>query len=136
MKYVIFSIDNVTDLHTLAKFTHHMDVQRAMGRLHGEMKMCVGSYKGVMEYSFILKEVDFVHYVSDSDFIRDQESVLVIEDGHYGETYASLHFLEYGIRGGKPQHLGLIKSVDKDTALSQDAWTYRPDLNEYFITEE
>lgn len=134
-KYVIFSIDNVTDLHTLAKFTHHMDVQRAMGRMKGEMKMCVGSYKGVMEYSFILTEHDFVHYVADSDFIRDQESVLECEDGHYGEVYASLRYLEYGMRGGKPEHLGILKSVDKDVALAQDAWTYRPDLNEYFITE-
>jgi hypothetical protein len=32
--------------------------------------------------------------------------------------------------------LGLLKSVDKSVALMQDAWTYRPDLNIYWITED
>ena len=135
MNYVIFSIDNVHDLHTLAKFTHHMDVQRAMQRMKGEMKICVGAYKGVLEQSFILTEHDFAATIEGSIFIDQQESVLLVEDGHRDETYASLHYLSGGVRDGEHVSLGLLKSVDKSVALEQDAWTYRPDLNIYWITE-
>ena len=135
MNYVIFSIDDVHDLHTLAKFLHHMDVQRAMQRMAGDMKICVGSYKGVLEQSFIMTEDDFGAFIEGSIFIDQQESVLLVEDGHKGKTYASLHYLSGGVRDGEHVSLGVVKSVDKEVALEQDAWTYRPDLNTYWITE-
>ena len=131
MNYVIFSIDNVHDLHTLAKFLHSMDVHRAMQRTTGEMKICIGAYKGVLETSFIMTEHDFGAFVEASEYVQHQESVLLVEDGHHGETYASLHYLSGGVRDGEHVSLGILKSV----ALMQDAWTYRPDLNIYWITE-
>ena len=135
MNYVIFSIDNVHDLHTLAAFTHFVDVQRAMQRMKGDMKLCIGAYKGVLEQSFILTEHDFAATIEGSLFIDQQESVLLVEDGHHGEMYASLHYLSNGVCDGEHISLGLLKSVDKSVALAQDAWTYRPDLNIYWITE-
>ena len=42
MNYVIFSIDDVHEVHTLAKFTHTVDVHRVMQRMQGDMKICVG----------------------------------------------------------------------------------------------
>ena len=135
MNYVIFSIDNVTDLHTLAKFTHHVDVQRAMQRMKGDMKLCIGAYKGVLEQSFIMTEHDFAAFIEAGEYMQNQESVLLIEDGHHGEMYASLHYLSGGVRDGEHVDLGILKSVDKSVALSKDAWTYRPDLNIYWITE-
>lgn len=136
MNYVIFSIDNVTDLHTLAKFTHHVDVQRAMKRMKGEMKLCIGAYKGVLEQSFIMTELDFGAFIEAGEYVQNQESVLLIEDGHHGEMYASLWYLDRGLRDGEHVSLGILKSVDKSVALSKDAWTYRPDLNIYWITEK
>ena len=135
MNYVIFSIDNVHDLHTLSKFLHHVDVQRAMQRMQGEMKLCIGAYKGVLEQSFILNQPVFDAFVEGSEFLQGQESVLLVEDGHKGEMYASLWYLDQGLRDGEHVSLGLLKSVDKSVALAQDAWTYRPDLNIYWITE-
>lgn len=135
MNYVIFSIDNVHDLHTLAKFLHSMDVHRAMQRTTGEMKICVGSYKGVLETSFIMTEHDFGAFVEASEYVQHQESVLLVEDGHKGAMYASLWYLDRGLRDGEHYSLGRLKSVDKSVALEQDAWTYRPDLNIYWIAQ-
>ena len=136
MNYVIFSIDDVHEVHTLAKFTHTVDVHRVMQRMQGEMKICVGAYKGVLETSFIMTERDFATFIEGSEYVLNQESVLLVEDGHKGNTYASLHYLSRGVRDGEHVDLGLLKSVDKSVALMQDAWTYRPDLNIYWITED
>ena len=136
MNYVIFSIDNVHEVHTLAKFTHTVDVHRVMQRMQGDMKICVGAYKGVLESSFIMTERDFATFIEGSEHVLNQESVLLVEDGHKGNTYASLHYLSRGVRDGEHVDLGLLKSVDKSVALMQDAWTYRPDLNIYWITED
>lgn len=135
MNYIIFSIDNATDLHTLSKFTHYVDVQRSMQRMQGDMKLCIGAYNGVLEQSFIMTEHDFGSFIEAGDYVQNQESVLLIEDGHHGEVYASLWYLNRGLRDGEHVDLGLLKSVDKSVALSKDAWTYRPDLNIYWITE-
>ena len=135
MNYVIFSIDNVHDVYTLAKFTHQMDVHRVMQRMQGEMKICVGAYKGVLEQLFIMTERDFGAFVEAGDHVQNQESVLLVEDGHHGEMYASLWYLDRGLRDGEHVSLGLLKSVDKSVALAQDAWTYRPDLNIYWIAQ-
>lgn len=133
--YVIFSIDNVHDLHTLSKFLHYMDVQRAMQRMQGEMKLCIGAYKGVLEQSFIMTEHDFGAFIEAGEHVQNQESVLLVVDGHHGEMYASLWYLDRGLRYGDHASLGLLKSVDKSVALAQDAWTYRPDLNIYWIAQ-
>lgn len=136
MNYVIFSIDSVHDLHSLAKFTHFVDVQRAMQKMQGDMKVCIGAYKGVLETSFIMTERDFATLIEGSEYVLNQESVLLVEDGHKGKTYASLWYLSQGVCDGQHFSLGLLKSVDKSVALMQDAWTYRPDLNIYWITED
>jgi phage tail tube protein FII len=120
----------------LPKFTHTVDVHRVMQRMQGDMKICVGAYKGVLETSFIMTERDFATFIEGSEYVLNQESVLLVEDGHRGNTYASLHYLSRGVRDGEHVDLGLLKSVDKSVALMQDAWTYRPDLNIYWITED
>jgi hypothetical protein len=67
--------------------------------------------------------------------VQNQESVLLVEDGHHGEMYASLYYMSKGECDGEHVYLGLLKSVDKSVALAQDAWTYRPDLNIYWIAQ-
>jgi hypothetical protein len=129
--YVIFSIDNVTNVHTLAQFSHHLDMKRAMQKLKGNVVLSIGSYKGMLEQSFILLREDFDLVVRDSQWIRDQESILHIEDGNAGKVYGELEFLADGSR----QYLGQVSEVPQDEAMQHDGWTYRPDLNKYFITE-
>lgn len=129
--YVIFSIDNVHDVHTLAQFSHHLDMKRAMQKLKGKPVLCVGSYKGVMEQSFILLRDDFDLVVRDTQWVKDQESILHLEDGHKGVVYGALEYLATGTT----EHIGIVKAVSQAEAMQHDGWTYRPDLNTYWITE-
>jgi hypothetical protein len=129
--YVIFSVDNVQDVRTLAQFSHHLDMKRAMQKTKDSVKTCIGSYKGVMEQSFIMSRDDFDLVVRDSQWIKDQESILHIEDGNAGKVYGELEFLVDGSR----QYLGQVSEVSQDEAMQHDGWTYRPDLNKYFIVE-
>jgi hypothetical protein len=129
--YVIFSIDNVHDVHTLAQFSHHLDMKRAMQKLSGQVVLAIGSYKGVMEQSFILLRDDFDAVVRGSDWIKDQESILHVEDGMYGVVYGALEYLATGTT----EHIGVMKEIDKREVSAYDAWTYRPDLNKYWIME-
>jgi hypothetical protein len=129
--YVIFSIDSVTDVHTLAQFSHHLDVKRAMQKLKGNVVLAIGSYKGQLEQSFILLREDFDLVVRDSQWIKGQESILHVEDGHGGVVYGALEYLATGTT----EHIGVLREIDRREVSAYDAWTYRPDLNKYFIAE-
>jgi hypothetical protein len=129
--YVIFSVDNVQDVRTLAQFSHHLDMKRAMQKTKDSVKTCIGSYKGVMEQSFIMSRGDFDLVVRGTKWVENQESILHIEDGNAGKVYGELEFLSDGSR----QYLGQVSEVPQDEAMQHDGWTYRPDLNKYFIVE-
>lgn len=129
MDYVIFAIDNDADLHTNAKFLRHVDQLRAMGKLNSSMKLAIGCYLGKLERSYILRKDDFEAHVLESGYVDDQESFLVLRDGYYGVVYATLEY-----QSGDKVFLGTMEQVDAEEALAGEAWTYRPDLNAYFIT--
>jgi hypothetical protein len=131
MDYVIFAIDNDADLHTNAKFLRHVDQLRAMGIIKSSMKLAIGSYLGKLERSYVLRKDDFDGYVLGSGYVDDQESFLVLRDGYYGVVYATLEY-----QSGDKVFLGTMEQVDPQEALAGEAWTYRPDLNAYFITKE
>lgn len=127
MHYVIFSVEN--DLHTRAKFLRHIDTQRAMGYLKGNMVMCIGAYKGVLEDSFILCVEDFDKFVRNSGYLDNQESVL-----HVRGMRMHCEF-EYLVSGSK-EGSGLLVQVTAQEAFKSDGWTYRPDMNTYWIIKE
>ena len=128
MKYTIFSIDGVTEVHALAKFMRHIDTQRVMGKMEGEMVQLIGSYKGALELSFILLTEDFEKHVKPYGFVSNQESVLLVSECN--KQYADLLYLQDGHR----EALGSLKDVSKDEAMKHDGWSYRPDLGTYWIT--
>jgi hypothetical protein len=129
--YVIFSVDNVQDVRTLAQFSHHLDMKRAMQKTKDSVKTCIGSYKGVMEQSFIMSRDDFDLVVRGTKWVENQESILHVEDGHRGVVYGALEYLA----DGTTEHIGVLREIDKREVMAYDAWTYRPDLNKYFIAE-
>lgn len=137
-EYVIFAIDNDADLHTNAKFLRYVDERQAMGKMKGKMKLCIGSYMGVMERSYIVRWDDFVEHIAESGYVDNQESILVLRDGYYGKVYATLKYNDHGYPmedGLSDLFLGILKAVDKDEAMDNDGWTYRPDINQYFVVE-
>lgn len=101
-------------------------------------KRLIGSYKGQAEHSFICPAENLPML---SDWLTGQESVLhlgpLYRDGiAHGDREARLGFLrEDGTAVSPPatQRLGLYGWAPRDEALRQEAWTYDPTLDEYFI---
>jgi len=136
MKYVIFSIDNVHDLHTLAKFTRYVDTLRAMGYLKGDFKTLIGSYKSVMEYSFLCDRVDFDKHILLSGFVVNQKSFLSLSYTSNGRTAPrALAKLWHNNSGGGEYGFGEFKEATKSEAMQCEGWTYDPTINKYFIVE-
>ncbi|AFM54606.1 hypothetical protein P12053L_01 [Celeribacter phage P12053L] len=128
-QYVIFAIDNDNDLHTVAKFMRHVDTQQALDRMKGTLKHCIGSYNGELETSYIMTFEDFEQHVKKSGYIDNQESILMFEKGHRGVTYGTLVYSG----SAKDVPLGVMHAVSKDEAMLCDAWTYRPELDTYYV---
>lgn len=126
MNYVLFSIDNAHDTHTLAKFLRYFDTQVAMGKTKGYLIQCIGSYKGSLELSFICNRKDYVDYVVPFGAVNNQECVIEIQGE---DCYSTDNDLIY------PSYMGVMRQVTKKKAMKSDGWTYRPDLNAYFITK-
>ena len=126
MSYVLFSIDRVDDLYTLSKFLRHVDTNRAMKKMQGEMKLCFGSWQGVIEQSFIMRQDDYDTFVKPYGFTDQQESVLLVP-----EDTRQPCVLVYG--NGTKMGIGPMREVSKEDAMAQAGWTYRPDLGLYFV---
>jgi len=138
-EYVVFAIDNDGDLHTNAKFLRYVDERVALQKMEGTMKLCIGSYLGHIERSYIVTFSDFVRHIMNSGYVDNQESIMVLRDGYYGKVYATLKYNDHGYPmedGLGDLFLGILKPVDKDEAMANYGWTYRPDINQYFIVEE
>lgn len=131
MAYIIFSIDEVNDVHTLAKFLRHMDTQKALGKMEGAMRILMGSYKGVMEQSFICTEGDFNNHVSPMGFTTNQESVLRLYETSNGRT-APRSFADLIYNSGDMDSLGEFKEVSRELAMTLDGWTYDPMMDTYY----
>ena len=130
MAVVIFSIDNASDPRTLRKFIKMVDDLKAVGKLQGDFKVCFGMWKGLLEHSFLMSDVDFWTYVGDSDWVKTQEAFMIVEVGPKGNQ--SAYILDFT---GKI-YMGELKEVSFKEAAKHDGWTYRPDLGLYWIVEE
>lgn len=134
MQYVIFSIDNVDNLHELSKFLRYMDTMRAMNKLKGSFRPMVGNYKGVLEYSFGCRKDDFEAHVRGFGFVDKQESILELTVTNNGRT-APRTLAKLVYTDGEVVSLGNFREVTKKVAMGLDAWTYDPKVDVYFATE-
>jgi hypothetical protein len=126
MNYIVFSIDNVSDIRTLSKFLRHVDTQAAMQKMTGRMLPLIGSWQGVMEQSFIMLAVDYDKHVRHSGYTDNQECIMhVPSDARQPAT------LEYPC--GKRESIGKMQNVSKDVAMQHDGWTYNIELDKYFV---
>ena len=127
MTYVIFSIDNVTDTHTLAKFLRHFDTQVALSKTKGYLQSCIGSYNGKLEQSFICLRDDYLDYVEPYGAVRNQECVLWID---LDDCYMCDPEMNE-----EPIFIGELKEVSKKKAMKSEGWTYRPDMDVYWVVK-
>jgi len=128
MSYMIFSIDNVFEVHTLAKFLRYIDTLKHSSQLEGNMELCIGSWEGKLEYSFIMLTSDFQKYVVPLGWVDNQESTLQLYN-EKGNRYST-----FEVTQGKLKFFGIMQQVTKEEALASTGWTYRPDLDAYFVT--
>lgn len=93
----------------------------------GNFIQCVGSWEGKLEPSFICQTRDYEDHIKTSGYVDGQECVLQVSECN--KQYAQLLY-----PNGTTESLGSLKSVAKDRAMEEAGWTYRPDLNTYWIT--
>lgn len=126
MKYVIFSIDNQHDA-----FWRGVLAGMFKGA-KGNLVPCVGSYEGETEFSWLCLREDFDNLIAGTDLIAEQESIMAISECN--KQYARLEFLgTNGYAKGAIQSLGSLKPVSKEEAMQHAGWTYRPDIDIYWI---
>lgn len=129
MSYVIFSIDNEDNPHSMQAFLDTIvDIQ--IEHNTSTMIPCVGSYKGKKEDAFMWSLRDFDDHIRGSVFVKHQESVLHVASGNKMEAE-----LEYLSEQGFRIFLGCMHQVCKEEALASDAYTYRPELNMYWVAK-
>lgn len=79
MARVVFSIDNVHEPRNLMRFLRHMDSFVAQGKAK-EILLCLGSFEGKREISFLCEGEDFTKYVEPYGFTLGQSCYLVIPE--------------------------------------------------------
>lgn len=100
----------------------------AEGLTSDDIKPLVGCYKGKQEPSFLIEKAKFDRIIRDSGFVDGQESILIVSGCN--KAYATLEFLD----GVTPdESLGSMCNVSEDAAMTYDAWTFRPDINRWYI---
>ena len=122
--YIIFAIDGEEADGKVFRAT--LSLQYKIGNMRGKCIQCVGSWKGVEETSYIMREDDFNKFVR-GNWVKKQEAIMRIYSGNR-QAVELIH------TGGKVEHLGFLRQVNEETARKEDGWTYRPDLDIYWIT--
>jgi len=125
MKYTIFSIDNFTDLHTLARFLRLVDEARALGKMKGTMKPMIGSYKGKLKYSFIMRTDDFHLVVADSGYLDKQECIMQVSECN--KKYTQLVYPD-----GEVEYLGCMADTQPFVPRVFEDYSYDPAQDRYF----
>lgn len=121
--YVIFAIDDQSPA-AGAHFRNFM-VAQGIG-----FKPLIGSYKGVIEQSYIINLNDWPT-VLDTAAVKNQESILFL--GACTSRDRRPAELVYLLDGIPAEGLGTFRSVPEAEAKAQDSWTYCPQMKEYFI---
>ena len=90
-------------------------------------KCLIGSYKGLKENAFI---VNAKHINDVRQWFEDEESILLLGPLIKGKRKATLVYMD-GITS--KVELGDFNYTSKDYALKQDAWTFDPSTNSYYV---
>ena len=126
LDYVIFSIDNSTDLHTLAKFTRWIDTKRALTELKEEPWVLIGKWRGKLENSFLMRSQDFYKYVLPFEWVKNQEAIMKVSaDKRMAAQIVS--FDEEILAKGN------LRQVSADSAFKSEGFTYCPKRNIYWV---
>ncbi len=87
----------------------------------------IGFYKGSSETSFFVPitrkdDIERLEFIAFDRF--NQESILV----QYSDGHSRLHYPNH------IEHIGKVREITKDVALTKDAYTFYPKLGKYYAT--
>lgn len=120
---VLFSIDDVSNIHTNAKFMRHVDTLRAMNKLSGSVVMCIGKWDDRLEQSFLCEKKDFDKHFK--GFCANQFGWIVIP----GDVKQPCTL--WGPKGFKAA-MKPMEKISAATAHALEAYTYNPTTNTYW----
>jgi hypothetical protein len=126
LDYVIFSIDNADDVHTLAKFTRWLDTKRVLGELQENPWVLIGKWRGKLENSFLLRRDDFTKYVVPYDWVKNQKAIMrVSADKRMAAQVVSLD--------EEILAKGFLMQVPMQAAFKAEGFTYCPKRDIYWV---
>jgi hypothetical protein len=123
---VIFSIDNGKNPNTALLFESSFNNHP---KRSSNLVPVEGGYEGTLEKSYTCNRKDFNEIVVDWGWVHNQHCVLGITSCN--KAYAQLEYVN-----GDIEQIGCMHSVTKEEALSSLEYTYRPDLNLYWIAKK
>lgn len=134
MEKVIFSIDFENNPLRMNVFKNYC--ASIADQMQGNIVDMLGCYKGKREHCFICRLDDFDAYFRTSVYLRGQESIMLVASGNKMEV--GLEYLTpYGdSRSNHVQDLGCMHEVCREEAMQADAWTYRPDMDVFWIAKK
>ena len=126
MKYTVFSIDDWQLDSTVPAFMEYWSTKEAKGKI----VPCSGRWMGDPEVSFICLTEDFESIVKGTDWVSNQESVLEVSEDKW--MYTDL----INLKTGERSYLGTMKTMSYDEAMTYPGYTYRPDMNVYWVASK
>ena len=122
-QYVIFATDACSDL-----------ADKALRFADIPFKRLVGSYKGTSEDAWIINARHWDAFKGWDGLVK-QESILHLGPFEHGGHAATLYFNKPEQSGWADKFIGQFRQTTKVYALKQEAWTFDPEQNAWFIAE-
>lgn len=127
---VIFSIDP-KDMYETMKFYRHACDLKAGGKMVGKIIPCIGGYEGQLEQSFAVAEADFFRHFFQSPFCLKQKTFMsVLTSGKHQIAQIEDWQTEEVLTKGR------LEEVTMKKAFKSKGFTYRPDMNAYWVLRE
>ena len=125
--YLIFSVynKNLTELDNAINHRAVLSTMEGMGVLEAQ-----GVYLGDAEQSFIIS-ADHEQFVKDVCKIYEQECYLKAETHWHGLRKASFVYPD-----DTTEFMGYLRSVSEQRAKASDGYTYRADIDTYWIIDD
>lgn len=135
MSFIIFTIDFENNPYRMNLFMNYLAERKR--RMQGNVIPMIGCYKGKREHSFICLRDDYFDHIKDTGFMKGQESILHVSSGNKQECCLEYICDELPPRAtARRVAMGSMHEVCAEEAAQAEAWTYRPDIDKYWIARK
>lgn len=127
MSVIIFSFDTQDVLRAAQQY----QAIKNNPALEGSIMPVFGSWRGKVEQSYVMNTDDFKAHVLPLGWVDNQEAFLVVSSCN--KAYAHLWYPREEGTEACWVGLGSMHQVTAQEALASEGWTYRPDMNAYWV---